>query len=362
MSPPAPPVVAVVTVCDAGPWLEEALAALGEQDYPNMSVLVLYPASTVDPTSRVDAVLPGAFVRRVDRNDGYAATTNHVLEMIEGASHFLLCHDDVAPDGGAVRLMVEEAFRSNAGVVCPKLVAWDAPDRLLQVGMTADKSGAPSALAERGELDQEQHDAVRDVFVAPGGCTLVRADLFATLGGYDGEMFLYGEDLDLSWRAQVAGARVGVAPGARARHLEAMSTGRRPGGASWPWTAGCGCGPRRPPRPGRTRRTCASRWPCWPPSPWSWPSAAATSSPGGSPRRGTWAASRPTRGPASCGRSSAAGAPPAWAPRRPRRPPSACWAWPGRCSSGPRASCARSWSWARCPPARWGPSAWPGPS
>src|SRR5437588_236230 len=232
MSPPAPPVVAVVTVCDAGPWLEEALAALGEQDYPNMSVLVLYPASTVDPTSRVDAVLPGAFVRRVDRNDGYAATTNHVLEMIEGASHFLLCHDDVAPDGGAVRLMVEEAFRSNAGVVCPKLVAWDAPDRLLQVGMTADKSGAPSALAERGELDQEQYDAVRDVFVAPGGCTLVRADLLAALGGLDGAMAHYGEDLDMSWRAQTAGARVVVAPEARVRHLEAASRGRRPVGAA----------------------------------------------------------------------------------------------------------------------------------
>ena len=232
MSPPAPPVVAVVTVCDAGPWLEEALAALGEQDYPNMSVLVLYPASTVDPTSRVDAVLPGAFVRRVDRNDGYAATTNHVLEMIEGASHFLLCHDDVAPDGGAVRLMVEEAFRSNAGVVCPKLVAWDAPDRLLQVGMTADKSGAPSALAERGELDQEQYDAVRDVFVAPGGCTLVRADLLAALGGLDGAMAHYGEDLDMSWRAQTAGARVVVAPEARVRHLEAASRGLRPVGAA----------------------------------------------------------------------------------------------------------------------------------
>jgi GT2 family glycosyltransferase len=225
----APPVVAVVVTHDAGPWLEEALGALGDQDYPNLSVLVVDDASAEDPTARVAAVLPNAYVRRLPESRGFAGAANEVLHVVEGASHFLFCHDDVAPDPDALRLLVEEAFRSNAGVVAPKLVAWDAPERLLQVGAGIDKSGAPSLPVEPGELDQEQHDAVRDVFVAPGGCTLVRADLFASLGGFDEVMRLYGEDLDLSWRAQVAGARVIVAPGARVRHLEAMSSGRRDG-------------------------------------------------------------------------------------------------------------------------------------
>ena len=231
----APPVVAVVVTCDSGSWLEEALEALAGQDYPNMSVLVIDAGSAVDPTPRVAAVLPGAYVRCLPHNDGYAAATNAALGLVEGASHFLLCHDDVAPAPDAVRLMVEEAFRSNAGLVAPKLVDWDNPRRLLQVGMAIDKSGAPRPLVDRGELDQEQHDAVRDVFVAPGGCTLVRADLFASLGGFDPVMHLYGEDLDLSWRAQVAGARVVVAPSARVRHREAMSAGlRSPGGGPPP--------------------------------------------------------------------------------------------------------------------------------
>ena len=225
----APPVVAVVVTHDAGPWLEEALAAVGAQDYPNLSVLVVDDGSAEDPTARVAAVLPNAYVRRLPESRGFAGAANEVLHVVEGASHFLFCHDDVAPDPDAVRLLVEEAFRSNAGMVAPKLVAWDAPERLLQVGASIDKSGAPSLPVEPGELDQEQHDAVRDVFVAPGGCTLVRADLFATLGGFDEVMRLYGEDLDLSWRAQIAGARVIVVPGARVRHLEAMSSGRRDG-------------------------------------------------------------------------------------------------------------------------------------
>ncbi|HZQ26802.1 MAG TPA: glycosyltransferase family 2 protein [Acidimicrobiales bacterium] len=226
-APTAPPVVAVVVTHDPGPWLEECLAALAAQDYPSLSVLVVDAASAEDPTPRVASVLPTAYVRRITGNPGFGPAANEVLQVVEGASHFLFCHDDVAPAPDTVRLLLEEAFRSNAGIVAPKLVDWDEPEHLLQVGMGADKSGAPVPAVEHGELDQEQHDAVRDVFVAPGGCTLVRADLFAALGGFDPKVSFFGEDLDLSWRAQIAGARVVVAPGARVRHRESMSRGER---------------------------------------------------------------------------------------------------------------------------------------
>jgi hypothetical protein len=123
--------------------------------------------------------------------------------------------------------MVEEAYRSNAGIVGPKFVEWDAPDRLLQVGLGVDRFGAAVERVEAGELDQAQHDEVREVFAVPGGCMLVRADLFRALGGFDPEMTLFGEDVDLCWRAQVVGARVVVAPSARVRHVQAARSGLR---------------------------------------------------------------------------------------------------------------------------------------
>ncbi|MBW3614751.1 MAG: glycosyltransferase family 2 protein [Actinobacteria bacterium] len=222
-----PPVVAVVVTHDAGPWLEETLSAVGAQDYPNLSVLVVDAASSVDPTPRIAGILPSAYVRRLEVNRGFGASANDVLGVVEGASHYVFLHDDAAPEPDAVRLLVEEAFRSNAGVVSPKLVDWADPRRLLAVGAAADKTGAVTPYG-RDDLDQEQHDAVRDVFVAPGGCTLVRTDLFETLEGFDPELALFGEDLDLSWRAQVLGARVVVAPAARVRHREATVAGERP--------------------------------------------------------------------------------------------------------------------------------------
>ena len=224
-----PPVVAVVVTCDPGPWLEEALAALAAQDYPNLSVLVIDAASVEDPTPRVASVLPTAYVRRLPDRVGFSRAANDVLAIVEGASHYLFCHDDVAPEPGTVAALVEEAFRSNAGIVCPKLVDWDQPDRLLAVGQGADKTGVVADLVDVGELDQEQHDSVRDVFCAPGGCLLVRADLFTTLKGFDPGIDLCGESLNLSWRAQVVGARVVVAPGVRVRHVEALRRRQRQG-------------------------------------------------------------------------------------------------------------------------------------
>jgi GT2 family glycosyltransferase len=222
----APPAVAVVVAHDPGPWFEECLTSIAAQDYPSLSVLVIDAGSEVDPTPRVAAVLPSAYVLRVAGNPGYGPASNEVLTVVEGASFLLLCHDDVALAPDAVRTMVEEAFRSNAGVVAPKLVAWDDTSHLLQVGLSVDKTGVPVPMIEPGELDQEQHDAVRDVFCAPGGCTLVRADLFAALGGFDRAIDFLGEDVDLSWRAQVAGARVVVAPAAVVRHVEDLASRR----------------------------------------------------------------------------------------------------------------------------------------
>ncbi len=224
----APPVVAVVVAHDPGPWFEEALASLGTQDYAELSVLVLDAGSGEDLTARVAAVLPSAYVRRFEDNRGYGSSVNEVQSMVDGADYFLLCHDDVALFPDAVHLMVEEAFRSNAGIVSPKVVSWDDPERLVHVGMTVDKGGSVVDRVQPHEVDHGQHDAVRDVFVAPGGSTLVRADLFDELGGYDPAIVAMGEDLDLCWRAQVAGARVIVAPDARVRHLEELAGGSRP--------------------------------------------------------------------------------------------------------------------------------------
>jgi GT2 family glycosyltransferase len=222
-----PPVVIAIVAHDPGDWFEQMLQSVSDQRYRNTSVLVLDTGGDPALRARVARTLPDAHYRAVPDDHGFGHACNEVLSAVEGAAFYLFCHDDVqlAPD--AVSAMVEEAFRSNAGIVGPKIVEWADHRRLLSVGMGADKTGYPAPYVERGELDQSQHDSVRDVFYVPGAATLVRADLFRALDGFDEGIDFHADDLDLCWRARVAGARVVVAPAASVAHLEALGL-RRP--------------------------------------------------------------------------------------------------------------------------------------
>ena len=91
-------------------------------------------------------MLPSAFVRPLGGNPGFGAAVNEVLRLVEGDNgFFLLCHDDIAPEPSAVRALVAEIFRSNAGIVGPKLVEWSEPRRLQHVGLGLDPADLPAS-------------------------------------------------------------------------------------------------------------------------------------------------------------------------------------------------------------------------
>lgn len=218
-----PPVVVVVVSRDPDPARFEAvLDGLAAQDHPNCRVLVIDAGSAADPSAAVARALPDARVLHLDVDEGFGASANRVLDFVEGAELFVFSHDDAVAEPDTVSLLVEVAEDYDAGIVGPKLVDWDDPSRLRQVGMAADRVGTMLPFVEPGELDQAQHDGVRDVFVVPGAFTLVRADLFERIGGFDEAITFMGDDLSLCWRARVAGARVLITSDARVRHAEAM--------------------------------------------------------------------------------------------------------------------------------------------
>ena len=161
----APAVVAILVTSDPGPWLEDTLALPRRAGLPRARRCSC--STTARPTTRRRASRPrcrGHSCAGWTPNVGFAAAANDAMALVEGATFLLFCHDDVVLDPDAVSVMVEEAYRSNAGIVGPKLVDYDHPEILLEVGMAVDHYGVPFSGIEPDEVDQEQHDAVRDVF------------------------------------------------------------------------------------------------------------------------------------------------------------------------------------------------------
>ena len=218
-----------MVVHEPGDWLGESLKGLVEQDYGSLQTLVLVSGTSETPGARVvldtiESTHPQAVVRFLGGNPGYAGACNAVLELVQGDSGFFcFIHDDVVLAPHTISSLVEELYRSNAGVVGPKLVHWDNPRMIQSVGSAVDRFGVELPYADDGELDQEQHDSVQDVFVLSSSCLLVRADLFRLVGGFNSSIHSSGIDLDFCWRVHATGARVVIVPAAVARHREAMS-------------------------------------------------------------------------------------------------------------------------------------------
>jgi GT2 family glycosyltransferase len=80
------------------------------------------------------------------------------------------------------------------------------------------------SLLDPNSLGGWQRDDTREVPALTGGFLLVDRRLWQQLGGFDTRFFLYGEDVDLSWRAQALGAQPFMTDLCRYRHVGGASS------------------------------------------------------------------------------------------------------------------------------------------
>lgn len=81
----------------------------------------------------------------------------------------------------------------------------------------------------RGEKAKGQYDTETDVFAVSGGASMYRAEFFKEVGLFDEDFFAYYEDVDLSFRGQLAGWSFKFVPKAKALHATGSTSGRVPG-------------------------------------------------------------------------------------------------------------------------------------
>jgi GT2 family glycosyltransferase len=79
-----------------------------------------------------------------------------------------------------------------------------------------------------GHPDDGAFDVPGDTFAWCGAAVLLRAAYLDDIGGFDERLFLYSEDLDMSWRGRLAGWRYRYEPASVVHHAHAATTARRP--------------------------------------------------------------------------------------------------------------------------------------
>jgi GT2 family glycosyltransferase len=221
-----PRVAAILVVHNGEEWLGSALATIAAQRYPALDLVVVDNASHDGGIQLLGRHIHPDRLITLSRNVGFGRAVGTALKhpTVEAADYLVLLHDDLVLAPDAIAELVE-AIQADPtiGIVGPKLREWSEDYVIQEVGMTIDRFGRAETLLEPGELDQGQHDRGRDVLYVSTAGMLLRRDVLRTLGGFDARFPAFRDDLDLCWRAWLAGMRVEVVPEAVAYHLAASS-------------------------------------------------------------------------------------------------------------------------------------------
>jgi GT2 family glycosyltransferase len=222
---PEPLISVVIPNWNGAAHLPGCLDSLRAQSYPRMEIIVADNASTDGSQGLLEREYPEVRLVQLPTNQGFTGACNAGMKAAGGQILVLLNSDtEAAPDWLAA---VKAAFERHpeAGSVASKMLLFDRRTVFHTAGDSFRLDGTPG---NRGvwQEDQGQYDGQEYVFSACGGSAAYRREMLDQIGLLDSAFFYSCEDVDLGWRAQLAGWRCLYAPDAVVYHkLQATGGG-----------------------------------------------------------------------------------------------------------------------------------------
>jgi GT2 family glycosyltransferase len=217
--------VAAVVVSHGHPHeLEASLPALRPQ-VDELVVLANIPGSVPDGVDAVHNASPLGFAANVNR--GVALTSAELV---------LSANPDAIPEPGAVAaLSAFMAAHARCGIAGPRMVfpdgTWQPSRRRFPTvtGTIVRRTPLRLVLRQRHHyhLDESPPNEPVEADWMLGGFLLLRRAMLDELGGLDEGFRLYGEDIDLAYRAMQAGWERWYVPQAVVRHEHKAETDKR---------------------------------------------------------------------------------------------------------------------------------------
>ncbi len=222
-------------------YLEQALLSIKEaaKDFET-EYIVVDNASQDGSAEYVRQNFP--WVQLIANNDnvGFGRANNQGLKLAKGR-YLLVLNPDTVVSEDSLKLLIEYMdSHTDIGAITPKLL--DKEGRL----EASCRRGFPSPFASFSKitglasifpksrlfaqytLTYLDPDLPHDVDSICGAFMLVRREVYLKVGGFDEDYFMYGEDVDWSYRIKLAGWRIFYLPEAQVIHYKGESSLRSP--------------------------------------------------------------------------------------------------------------------------------------
>lgn len=206
-------------------FLPTCLDALRRQTYAPMEVIVVDNASRDESLSLLQSSYPEVQVVALQQNLGLTGGVNAGIRASRGEIIALLNNDTEADPAWLAELVCGLYEHPDAGSAASKMLLFDRRDTIHSAGDLYGSDGIP---INRGvwQKDAPQYNRQEYVFGGCGGAVAYRRVLLDQVGLFDERLFMYCEDVDLAWRAQLTGWRCIYVPTAIVyHHLSATGGG-----------------------------------------------------------------------------------------------------------------------------------------
>ena len=206
-------------------FLKECLEALKRQTFDDMEVILVDNASTDDSIKLAKELYREIRVIELHDNTGFAYAVNRGIEAAKGEYVLLLNNDTIVFPN-----FVKNQYKMIKGK--PDVFSCSALMIQNQNHELVDDAGDELAVLGWGFAPDRDKPVSgcgvpHEVFSSCAGAAIYRKAVFDEIGLFDESFFAYLEDMDVGYRARLAGYRNLYNPYAKVYHLGSASSGSR---------------------------------------------------------------------------------------------------------------------------------------
>src|ERR1051325_8940449 len=211
--------------------LKTCYESLKRQKYQDFELILVDNGSTDDSVKFTKECFPGSIVIEMGYNSGFAKAVNTGIKKsikLLKPNDILLINNDVELKEDFIETGIETLDKiKDAYSIAVKMINYYDRQRIDNCGDFIKKAGSPYARGH-SEEDNGQYDKEEYIFGACAGAAFYRAELFKTIGFFDEGFFAYFEDIDLSFRQQLAGLKCYYNPKLICYHKRGSTFSKRP--------------------------------------------------------------------------------------------------------------------------------------